>query len=97
MRSADAALLRVRAGDSVAVALRDLRAGEEVACPGRDIPLVIASDVPQAHKVALGAMSVGEAVVKYGVVIGTATAAIAPGEHVHVHNIASARVGAAAP
>ncbi|MEW5935370.1 MAG: SAF domain-containing protein, partial [Bacillota bacterium] len=32
-------------------------------------------------------------VIKYGVAIGVAERAIAPGEHVHVHNLKSARWG----
>ena len=34
-------------------------------------------------------IAAGEKVLKYGAPIGTATAAIAAGEHVHVHNIES--------
>ena len=41
------------------------------------------------HKYALRAIDVGENVVKYGMPIGHATAAIAKGEHVHVHNMAT--------
>jgi hypothetical protein len=45
-----------------------------------------ATGVPFGHKVALRAIAQGEAVIKYGVAIGSATRAIAVGEHVHVHN-----------
>lgn len=41
------------------------------------------------HKYARRAIAAGEAVVKYGMPIGHATRAIAPGEHVHVHNLAT--------
>ena len=41
----------------------------------------IRSDVPHGAP--------GEIIVKYGMPIGVATEAIAPGEHVHVHNIKS--------
>lgn len=44
--------------------------------------------VPFGHKVALSAIARGAPVIKYGVVIGHATADIAAGEHVHVHNLA---------
>ena len=44
--------------------------------------------VPFGHKVALCAIARGAPVIKYGVVIGHATADIAAGEHVHVHNLA---------
>ena len=43
--------------------------------------------IPYGHKVATRAIAAGAAVVKYGVTIGRATASIAPGEHVHVHNV----------
>ena len=43
---------------------------------------------PAGHKVALRAMVPGDPVVKYGQVIGYATADIAPGDHVHSHNCA---------
>lgn len=41
------------------------------------------------HKVALREIAAGAAVRKYGVRIGTATAAIARGEWVHIHNCRS--------
>ncbi|MFN3526987.1 MAG: UxaA family hydrolase, partial [Paracoccus sp. (in: a-proteobacteria)] len=43
---------------------------------------------PAGHKIARRAMAVGEAVVKYGQIIGYATTAIAAGAHVHSHNLA---------
>ena len=44
--------------------------------------------VPQGHKVALRPIHQGEAVVKYGQVIGFATCDIPAGTHVHTHNFA---------
>ena len=41
------------------------------------------------HKYARRAICAGENVVKYGMPIGHATRDIAPGEHVHVHNVAT--------
>ena len=46
--------------------------------------------VAAGHKIAIRAMAAGEAVVKFGQFIGTATGAIAPGDHVHSHNCAFA-------
>lgn len=45
--------------------------------------------VARAHKIALANLSVGEAVVKYGVPIGRATRPITRGAWVHLHNLAS--------
>lgn len=41
------------------------------------------------HKYAIRAIAAGENVVKYGMPIGHATRAIAVGDHVHVHNLAT--------
>src|SRR5690606_15764332 len=40
------------------------------------------------HKVAIAPIAEGEPVLKYGQIIGYATRAIRPGEHVHLHNLA---------
>ncbi len=46
------------------------------------------------HKYARRTIAAGENVIKYGMPIGHATQAIAPGEHVHVHNCATNLGGA---
>lgn len=79
--------------DGVAVALRDLSAGEEVIVRvGGKVETVTARDaVALGHKIARRAHAAGEPVTKYGARIALATKAFAAGEHVHVHNITSAR------
>ena len=67
--------------DNVATALADLENCSEA----EGITLLQA--VPFGHKFALKDIGVGEPVIKYGEVIGMTTAAIAVGEHVHVHNV----------
>ena len=76
--------------DNVAVAIRALRGGEQVEAGGR--LLAVGEDIPLGHKVAVAGIAAGEDVVKYGEVIGRTTSAIAPGRHVHVHNVVSARL-----
>ena len=49
------------------------------------------SDIPFGHKIAIRDINAGEAIVKYGEIIGAATKSIATGEHVHVHNLDSQR------
>ena len=83
--------LQVHAADGVAVALRPLDAGETVDVGGRRITLRV--DVGQGHKLAVRAHSEGEPVTKYGLPIGRATQAIAPGDHVHTHNLVTALAG----
>ena len=74
--------------DNVAVALKPLRAGDVA------VGVPIAEPIPVGHKVSLAAIPAGGEVVKYGEVIGIATAAIEPGHHVHVQNVRSARLPA---
>jgi hypothetical protein len=76
--------------DNVAVAVTALKAGERLNI-GR-ATVALAQDIPSGHKFALASLGAGAEVVKYGEVIGKTTAAIAPGEHVHVHNVVSARL-----
>ena len=48
-------------------------------------------DIPYGHKVALRPIPSGGTVLKYGLSIGSALVDIAPGNHVHVHNVESNR------
>ena len=69
--------------DSVGVALTALKKGESAE------GVTLAEDIAKGHKFALRPIKKGERVIKYGEVIGQATADIAPGEHVHSHNMAT--------
>jgi altronate dehydratase len=81
----DDVALRLHESDSVAVLKRPVKAGVEVLLGASR--LVIARDIPQGHKFALTAIAEGAPVRKYGQIIGFAKAAIAPGDHVHTHNV----------
>jgi altronate dehydratase len=84
------AVLVLSPGDEVAVALRDLGSGETIEVADR--ALRVRDPIPAGHKLALGAIGRGALVHKYGEPIGRATGDIAAGEHVHVHNLVSARL-----
>ncbi|MFL7902849.1 UxaA family hydrolase [Azospirillum argentinense] len=75
--------IRLHPADNVVVAGADLPEGT----PLPDTDVVAWTTIPSGHKVAVQAIAVGEPVRKYNQVIGFATAPIAPGDHVHVHNI----------
>jgi (2R)-sulfolactate sulfo-lyase subunit alpha len=47
--------------------------------------------VPLGHKIALGNIKTGDAVIKYGKDVGRAVADIDEGRHVHVHNLRTKR------
>jgi altronate hydrolase len=85
--TADESIHAVDPRDHVAVALRDLMAGDIVR--SRDETLYVKEDIPKGHKIATRAIRSGEDVLKYGWPIGRATADIAAGQHVHVHNVAT--------
>jgi hypothetical protein len=87
--SLDGAALLLRDDDDVAVALRPLEPGVPVRFPDTEVtPLVT---IPTGHKIAMRAVAPGALVQKYGQPIGRASAPIAPGEHVHVHNVDGVR------
>ena len=76
--------IRLSAADNVVVARADILPGTEI--PGERV--TSRGHVPAGHKLATSAVAVGEPVRKYNQIIGFATAAIAPGDHVHTHNVA---------
>lgn len=67
--------------DNVAVARRAIAAGETV----RGVSA--AEPIPSGHKIAVRPIAKGAPVVKYGQAIGQALCDIAPGAHVHLHNL----------
>lgn len=85
------ALIRLHPSDNVATALRDLAVGAVlVAQPdGIAAPLPLSAPLALGHKAALSPIAEGALVIKHGHPIGRATAQIAAGEHVHVHNVIS--------
>lgn len=87
MSQTDIRLLLLSPDDNVLVVRAPIGAGERIRVEGHELPLAVA--VSMGHKLARRAIRAGEPVVKYGAVIGTATMAIPPGAHVHIHNVRS--------
>jgi altronate dehydratase small subunit len=77
--------------DNVATALRRMGKGDSisVAIDDRSVSVVLLQDIPFGHKFALTDIQQGDAMIKYGEVIGLATKPIRQGEHVHIHNVES--------
>jgi altronate hydrolase len=75
-------VIRLHPDDGVVIARATL-------LPGAPIAEGIAATerIPAGHKVAVRPHAAGEAVRRYGQVIGFATQPIAPGQHVHVQNV----------
>jgi len=73
--------IRLHPDDSVVIARATLLPGTPVADG-----VGVIGRIPAGHKVATRPHAIGEPVIRYGQIIGFATAPIAPGEHVHVQN-----------
>ncbi|XAH21569.1 altronate dehydratase family protein [Xylophilus sp. GW821-FHT01B05] len=80
--------IQLGAADNVAVARHALEAGLLLVVGERSV--TVRQAIPSGHKIALLPIAAGAPVLKYGQSIGIATADIAPGEHVHVHNVGMA-------
>jgi (2R)-sulfolactate sulfo-lyase subunit alpha len=75
-------------GDNVGVALRDIAASEEArGTSGPQVPAI--ERIAQGHKIALRSIVEGETIIRFGVPVGIAKAAIGRGHLVHVHNVRS--------
>jgi altronate dehydratase len=81
--------IAISSQDNVATALEALEPGRVLEIAGQRITVGMA--IPRGHKIALRSIRAGEPVIKYGSPIGMATADIAPGMHVHTHNVESTR------
>ena len=79
--------------DNVATVLTDLEAGEvvEIKVDKGAISVTLVDSIPFGHKFSLTDIKSDSAIMKYGEIIGKATTNIKPGQHVHVHNVASTR------
>lgn len=83
----DDRLILLSPDDNVLVVRAAIDEGEVLQINGDRVTVVQA--LSMGHKVARSRISVGEKILKYGAPIGSATAEIRPGDHVHLHNLKS--------
>ena len=76
--------IRLHPADDVVIARAQLIGGTKLL----DEDVTVAGLVPPGHKVATRAIAAGAPVRRYNQIIGFASRPIAPGEHVHLHNLA---------
>ncbi|PJI42269.1 UxaA family hydrolase [Ferrovibrio sp.] len=91
----DPRLLVLAPGDNIAVARLEIADGTVLQVAGRSVTLQRAMGF--GHKLALRDIAAGERIVKYGAPIGSATVAIALGDYVHSHNVASNYMASTVP
>lgn len=87
LASRPASLLLMSPEDNCLIARTALASGDVVAIDGQSVTL--AQDIHIGHKVARRALAVGDKVLRYGALIGSITAPVAIGAHIHTHNLAS--------
>jgi altronate hydrolase len=80
-------IIRLHPDDDVVIATHQMMSGARIESEN----LVVSGLVPPGHKIATRAIAKGEAVKRYNQIIGVALEAIAPGQHVHVHNLGMAQ------
>ncbi|MBR1758377.1 MAG: UxaA family hydrolase [Lachnospiraceae bacterium] len=87
--------LRVDDLDNVAtVFANEVKAGDEIEIRdkrGHLDPVIVHSDVPYGHKIAVVDIPKGAHIMKYGESIGEADVDIKRGDYVHVHNMKALR------
>jgi altronate hydrolase len=81
-------MVRLASADNVAVALSDIAAGE-MALDRAQLAVTARERIPQGHKIALQPIVVDEPIVRFGMPVGVAKAAITKGALVHIHNVRS--------
>jgi altronate hydrolase len=83
--TAENSAIHLHPSDNVAVARVPIPVAAALRIDGID--LVTADPISAGHKVAVRPIAPGEMVLRYGQAIGRARVAIAPGQHVHTHNL----------
>lgn len=77
-------VIRIHPQDDVVIARQQLLGGTRIESES----ITVSGLVPPGHKIAVRAIAAGAPLRRYNQIIGTATQAIAAGQHVHTHNLA---------
>jgi len=78
--------IRLHPEDHCIVALRKFTKGELIRLSDQ-VSVSLNKDIPPGHKVAVVSRQAGQPIFKYGWSIGVATCDVAPGDHIHDHNL----------
>jgi hypothetical protein len=85
--TSDTRLILLHPDDNVLVCCASIAAGEIMVIEEQNIRA--SDDIAIGHKVSRCRLEIGEKVLKYGAPIGSVTVVVSPGDHVHLHNLAS--------
>ena len=83
----------MKANDNVCTVIETIAPGMDVGMEigGKTVRVRASEAISMGHKLAICDINQGDAIMKYGEVIGRATQNIRIGQHVHVHNLESCR------
>ena len=87
MGSFDSRVILLAPEDNCVAVAATLPAGTQLMLDG--VQVTIPAEIGIGHKLARRDIAPGEKILKYGAIIGSASRAIARGEHVHLHNLVS--------
>lgn len=87
MSSGAPPVILLHEADNVLVCRREVRPGDLLEIDGASVEA--SEEIGVGHKIARRPLAVGDKVLKYGAPIGSVTAPVAIGGHVHTHNLKS--------
>ena len=87
MASFDPRVILLAPQDNCVAVAATLAAGTRLQIDG--VEVLVPAEIGIGHKLARRDIAPGEKILKYGAIIGSASRAIARGEHVHLHNLVS--------
>lgn len=87
MLEPDFRLILLHPDDNVLICVNAIEAGDALPVGGGTVPA--REGIAIGHKLARTMLAAGEKVIKYGAPIGSMTAAVQPGEWIHMHNMKS--------
>ena len=73
--------------DNVLICRKQSPAGAQIQLDG--MQMTLNQEIQVGHKIARCTLKAGDKVIKYGAPIGSMTASVAMGDHVHLHNMKS--------
>ncbi|GAA0365554.1 UxaA family hydrolase [Bacillus horti] len=79
--------IQVHPNDNVIVSLKELSANDSLHLDFLDKAVMLTTDIPSGHKVAIEDIEEGQDIIKYGFPIGKASKAIKAGDWVHTDNV----------
>lgn len=77
--------LKINDNDNVIIAVTNLETGQVINDNNSEFTLV--ENIRRGHKIAVNDIKMGENIIKYGYVIGSATVDIKKGQWIHTHNL----------